>query len=133
MPLYAAEFQPKYVADAAAICVERPEEMGRSNIEPVTAIIDPGVELMLLGGYAACAYLPAGTHSIVLRYSTELARPTSSNEPQTTQAKLFSTMIGSTTVFELCGSYALVTAGSGTFGPGGCVNNNGDGKIRQPE
>ena len=46
------------------ICVERPENNGVLNIREANFVIDRGPVLSFIGGQAACAYVPAGRHSM---------------------------------------------------------------------
>lgn len=122
-PLTSA-FQPRLIGVFGSICFERPEEMGRSNIEPLTVIVGNLSELTLIGGYAGCVYLPPGRYPVSLQYPVELGGATAPSRYATKIAvPEVAVTPGGVAAFEICGAYTswdVVPAGtipSGGFEP----------------
>ena len=99
---YAAEqYTPKYVSDAAQVCVERFEEEGRLNLSPVTVNITENSKMPLLGGQAGCVFVPAGNQTISLTYPYPYG---GAQSPRywTTPSRTFLAAKGTIVSFELC-------------------------------
>src|SRR5438045_3599564 len=99
--LSAERYQPKFVADAAQICVERFEDNGFINISPINVLISDSAKLTLLGGYAGCVFVPAGKQTIRLTFSYPYAGEKTARY-WTTPKRDFSAASGQIVRFELC-------------------------------
>jgi hypothetical protein len=94
-------YKPKYIPNAAQICVERFEGDGLTNIVLVTIIISQVSKITLLGGGAGCLIRPDGNETIGLSFSYPYSGP---QVPRlwTTTPRNFVAKGGLVVSFELC-------------------------------
>ncbi|HTT83705.1 MAG TPA: hypothetical protein VMF67_09500 [Rhizomicrobium sp.] len=95
------QYHPKYMADAAWICVERPENEGILNIEPVTSSVSDGTKLTLIGGRPGCLILTPGEAAIGLSFPYPY-NGRGASKSWTTKPQKIAPQAGSLTSFELC-------------------------------
>src|SRR6266568_1411009 len=101
-PAHSVErYEPKYVADAAEICIERFEDNGFINISPINVLISDYVKVTLLGGYAACVFVRPGEQTIDMTFSFPYAGQKTAKYWTTPKRKFFAAG-GQIVRFELC-------------------------------
>ena len=99
--LSAERYQPRYIPDAAQICIERFEDNGFINISSVDVRISDDAKITLRGGYAGCVFVRAGRQTISLTFPFPYAGEKTVRY-WTTPKRNFSVTSGQLVRFELC-------------------------------
>ena len=62
--LTASEYWPRWSELPCQICIERTEDHGILNIRETRVVVDDKQALVMLGGQAACVFVPPGSHFV---------------------------------------------------------------------
>ena len=99
---FAAAFEPRHIAGALQICVERSEQSGIVNIRPVTIDVNQEAQVTLIGGQAACLYLPAGKKVLTMTFAYPYGGPSDAPRSWTTSPYVIEGGMGNLVSLDLC-------------------------------
>jgi hypothetical protein len=111
--ILSAEYHPKFLSDTLQVCIERFEDQGSANIREVDIALSETLAFSMLGGSAACGYLTAGRHEIVMSWVD------ANSTQRKTSTVVFSGSRGAIIEFEICQ-------------PTSATDNRGPWIIKQP-